>query len=95
MAELLISVGFELAPPPKKPKPKAPAADFAAYKAAKKIHSLTARGLEMLKLLREACDAEGLKQDILAAGDGGYTNSTLIRGLPMRMEYIGRVRKGL
>jgi hypothetical protein len=90
-----ISVGFELAPPPKKPKAKAPAEDFAAYRAAQKTHSLTARGVEMLKRLRKDCDAEGLKQDILAVGDGGYTNHTLIEGLPGRMEFIGRVRKDI
>lgn len=90
-----ISVGFELAPPPKKPKPKAPAQDFAIYKAAKQTHSLTARGVEMLKSLRQECDAEGLKQDILAVGDGGYSNRTLIQGLPARMEFIGRVRKDI
>jgi hypothetical protein len=90
-----ISVGFELAPPPKKPKAKAPAEDFAIYKAAKKTHSLTVRGLEMLKNLRKECDSEGLEQDILAVGDGGYTNRTLIQGLPARMEFIGRVRKDI
>ena len=90
-----ISVGFELAPPPKKPKAKAPPEDFVAYKAAKLTRSLTARGVEMLKTLRKDCDAEGLKQDILAVGDGGYTNHTLIQGLPARMEFIGRVRKDI
>ena len=90
-----ISVGFELAPPPKKPKARAPAEDFAAYKAAKKIHGLPARGVEMLKALRQECDAEGLTQDILSVGDGGYTNRTLIQGLPARMEFIGRVRKDI
>jgi len=44
-----ISVGFELAPPPKKPKAK----------------------------------------------DGGYTNHTLLQGLPGRMDFIGRVRKDI
>jgi len=67
-----ISIDFELAPPPKKPRAKAPEEDRAAYQAAKKTHSLTARGVVMLKRLREECDAEGLKQDILAVGDGGY-----------------------
>jgi hypothetical protein len=90
-----ISVGFELAPPPKKPKAKVPVEDFAAYKVAKKIHGLPARGVEMLKALRQECDAEGLTQDILAVGDGGYTNRTLIQGLPARMEFIGRVRKDI
>jgi hypothetical protein len=90
-----ISVGFELAPPPKKPKAKAAAEDFAAYKEAKKIHGLPARGVEMLKVLRQECDAEGLTQDILAVGDGGYTNHTLILGLPAKVEFIGRVRKDI
>jgi hypothetical protein len=30
-----------------------------------------------------------------AAGDGGYTNRTLIQGLPARMEFTGRVRKDI
>ena len=49
----------------------------------------------MLKALRTECDAQGLTQDILAVVDGGYTNHTLIQGLPARMEFIGRVRKDI
>ena len=90
-----ISVGFELAPPPKKPKAKAPPEVISAYKEAKKTQSLTARGAEMLKSLRQDCDAEGLKQDLLAVGDGGYTNKTLLQRLPERVEFIGRVRKDI
>ncbi len=90
-----ISVGFELAPPPKKPKPNASAEAVAAYRAAKLIHSLPARGVERLKTFRQDCDAEGLHQDVLAVGDGGYTNHTLLQGLPERTEFIGRVRKDL
>jgi len=90
-----ISVGFELAPPPKKPKASASEKDKANYRAAQKTHSLTARAVEMLKELRAGCDAEGLKQDILAVGDGGYTNKTLLLALPERMEFIGRVRKDI
>jgi len=90
-----ISVAFELAPPPKKPKPKASLEDFAAYKAARKTHGLPARGVALLQTLRADCDAEGLCQDILAVGDGGYTNKTILQGLPERMEFIGRVRKDI
>jgi hypothetical protein len=90
-----ISVGFELAPPPKKPKSKAPEEEWIEYRQAQKTHSLTARAGEMLKLLRRECDAEGLRQDILAVGDGGYTNKTLIQALPQRMDFIGRVRKDI
>jgi len=35
---------------------------------AKIIHSLPARGVKMLKTPRQACGAEGLKQDIPAVG---------------------------
>ncbi len=90
-----LSVGFELTPPPKKPKAGATDEAKAAYKEAKKIHSLTARGVAMLETLRMECDAEGLKQDILAVGDGGYTNKTVISGLPERVDFIGRVRKDI
>jgi hypothetical protein len=90
-----ISVAFELAPPPKKPKPNAPPEDFAAYKVARKTYGLTARGVALLRTLRADCDAEGLRQDILAVGDGGYTNKTTLHGLPGRMEFIGRVRKDI
>lgn len=90
-----ISVAFELAPPPKKPKPKAPPEEFAAYKAARKTHGLPARGVAVLRTLRADCDAEGLCQPILAVGDGGYTNKTTLQGLSERMEFIGRVRKDI
>jgi hypothetical protein len=90
-----ISVAFELAPPPKKPKKSAPPEAVTAYRTAQKTHSLPARGVQLLKTLRQDCDAEGLRQDLLAVGDGGYTNKTLLRGLPERTEFIGRVRKDI
>lgn len=90
-----ISVGFELAPPPKKPKAKASEDAWANYRSAQKTHSLTVRAVEMLAVLRKECDAEGLKQNILAVGDGGYTNKTVLLGLPGRVEFIGRVRKDI
>jgi len=90
-----LSVGFELAPPPKKPKASAPEEAWTDYKAAQKTHSLTARAVQLLETLRKECDAEGLTQDMLAVVDGGYTNKTLILNLPKRMDLIGRVRKDI
>lgn len=95
LGALGLSVGFELAPPPKKPKAKATEEEWATYREAQKTRSLTARAVEMLKVLRKECDAEGLGQDILAVGDGGYANKTLIQSLPERMAFIGRVRKDI
>ena len=90
-----ISVGFELAPPPKKPKRQAPAEAWAEYRAAQKTHSLTARGAHLVQTLRQDCDDAGLKQDVLLVVDGGYTNKTLFSQLPERVELIGRVRKDI
>lgn len=90
-----ISVGFELAPPPKKPKAKAPEEEWMTFRAAQKTHSLTARGVTQVKGLRKECDDAGLTQLMLCVVDGGYTNKTLITQLPDRVELIGRVRKDI
>ena len=47
-----ISVGFELAPPPRKPKRSAPEEEWSAYREARKTCSLTARGADMVGALR-------------------------------------------
>lgn len=90
-----ISVGFELAPPPKKPKAKAAGAEWEAYREAQRTHSLTARGAEMVRILRRSCDEEGLTQNMLCVVDGGYTNKTLVTRIPARVDLIGRVRKDI
>lgn len=90
-----ISVGFELAPPPKKPKAKASEEEWQAYREAQHTHSLTARGAEMVQTLRKDCDDAGLTQNMLCVVDGGYTNKTLIGQLPERVDLIGRVRKDI
>lgn len=90
-----ISVGFELAPPPKKPKRNASAAEWEVYREAQKTCSLTARSAERVDLLREDLDGAGLLQPMLCVVDGGYTNKTLITRLPGRVDLIGRVRKDI
>lgn len=90
-----VSVGFELAPPPKKPKAGASEEDQKAYRKAKSTHSLTARGAAMVKTLREDCNKAGLTQELLCVVDGGYTNKTLFSDLPARTQLIGRVRKDI
>jgi hypothetical protein len=92
---MAFSVGFELAPPPKKPKRFASDEDRQAFRALQKTQSLTARGSALLKTLHQDCDAAGLTQPILAVVDGGYTNKTLITQLPERTHLIGRVRKDI
>lgn len=90
-----ISVGFELAPPPKKPKRSAPKDEWDAFRMLQNTQSLTARGAALVATLRRDCDEAGLKQRMLCVVDGGYTNKTLITRLPERVDLIGRVRKDI
>jgi len=90
-----ISVGFELAPPPKKPKRSAPLEEWEAFRELQKRQSLTAHGVAMVEALRRDCDDAGLTQQMLCVVDGGYTNKTLITQLPDRVDLIGRVRKDI
>jgi hypothetical protein len=90
-----VSIGFELAPPPKKPKKKAPEEEWIQYRKVQKTDSLTARGAELMSHLRKNFDGIGLKQRMLCVVDGGYTNKTLITKLPENTDLIGRVRKDI
>jgi hypothetical protein len=90
-----VSVGFELAPPPKKPKASADEDAWKDYQSAQKTHCLTARGAALVHTLRKDCDDAGLCQLILCVVDGGYTNQRMLVNLPDRVDLIGRVRKDI
>ena len=90
-----VSVGFELASPPKKPKKTASDEEWKDYRACQKTHSLTAHGVAMVGSLSKTCKEVGLSQAMLCVVDGGYTNKTLITQLPKGVDLIGRVRKDI
>jgi hypothetical protein len=90
-----VSIGFELAPPPKKPRKNAPEDEWSSYRIAKKTECLTARGAHLLHNLRIDCNQAGLTQRMLCVVDGGYTNNTFITRLPENVDAIGRVRKDI
>jgi hypothetical protein len=52
-------------------------------------------GVRVLHSLRQALDARpGTRQrQLLVSGDGSYTNRTVLRQLPERTTFIGRIRK--
>lgn len=88
----LVPVAFHHAPGAQK-LPKAMlenAAAVALNRAERKRLSLTAQTLGHVKSLR-ATTPEARK--IVLTGDGGYTNASILKGLPEGVTYIGRMRK--
>jgi hypothetical protein len=65
------------------------------YRLQKKQRALTQVGVRVLHFLRQALDARpGTRQrQLLASGDGTYTNRSVLRQLPERTTFIGRIRK--
>ncbi len=65
------------------------------YRLQKKLHALTHVGVSVLHSLRQALDARpGTRQrQLLVSGDGSYTNRPVLRHLPERTTFIGRIRK--
>ena len=65
------------------------------YRLQKKLRALTQVGVRVLHSLRQALDARPAtrQRQLLVSGDGSYTNRTVLRQLPERTTFIGRIRK--
>jgi hypothetical protein len=65
------------------------------YRLQKKLRALTQVGVRVLHSLRQALDARPAtrQRQLLVSGDGTYTNRTVLRQLPERTTFIGRIRK--
>jgi hypothetical protein len=65
------------------------------YQLQKKLRALTQVGVRVLQSLRDALDARSdtRQRQLLVSGDGSYTNRTVLRQLPERTTFIGRIRK--
>jgi hypothetical protein len=65
------------------------------YRAQKKLRALTSVGVRVLHSLRQALDVRPFLRlrQLLASGDGSYTNRPVLRNLPERTTFIGRIRK--
>ncbi len=91
-----ISIDFELAPSAKKPGRRASAAELEAYRTAKETMSLPTRGVAALAALRSRLDRLGAAdRPLLGVADGSYTNRRVLRGLPDRVDLLGRARKDM
>jgi len=64
------------------------------YRIQKKLRALTQVGVRVLNSLRQALDArpDTRQRQLLVSGDGSYTNRPVLRQLPERTTFIGRIR---
>ncbi len=90
-----LPVRFDFAPPACKPKKNAAVEVQEAYKKEKKQRALPRAGLAAIASLRQSLDerpATAARQ-LIFSGDGSYTNKAVLRDLPPRTTFIGRIRK--
>lgn len=90
-----LPVRFDFAPPAIKPKKNAPPERLQAYKKEKKLRSLPLTGLAAMTSVRQSLDErpETAQRQLIISGDGSYTNKAVLRNLPPRTTFIGRIRK--
>jgi len=83
------------ATPAGKRKAALPTPEEEQYRLQKKLRALTQVGVSALQSLRQALDArpDTRQRQLLVSGDGSYTNRTVLRQLPERTTFIGRIRK--
>jgi hypothetical protein len=86
----MVPIDFVHAPSPVKPPNNADATQRRAYREALKQQNLNRRALDRIEVLRSELPEN---RHLILAGDGSFTNKTLLRGLPEGCTYIGRTRK--
>lgn len=86
----MIPVDFIQAPLPKKPRPKAPKADWDAYEQERLKCNINLYGAQRIQHLRDTIDKD---RKLIVAVDNRFTTSTLLEHLPENVTFIGRVRK--
>lgn len=90
-----LPVRFDFAPPANKPHKNAPAEAWDQYKEEQKKRTLWLAGVEAITSLRASLDQRPAtrQRQLIVSGDGSYTNRNVMRALPERTTYVGRVRK--
>jgi len=86
----MLPVDFTHAPPAPKPPKNATPARKSAFKEEQKQHCLNQVAIDSIKRLRATLPAS---RKLVIAGDGAYTNATIIKKLPENTTYIGRIRR--
>jgi hypothetical protein len=90
-----LPVRFEPAPPARKPKKNASAELWQAYRQQKKQQTLSRAGVKAMASVRQSLDERAAThhRQLIVSGDASYTNRTVLRNLPPRTTYIGRIRR--
>lgn len=90
-----IPIDLTHCPSAKKPKQSAPAEEWNEYKQKQKIMRVSAQGAQRIWGLRNSLDqdANGKQRQLVVCADGGFTNETVLKKIPPRTTYIGRIRK--
>lgn len=89
----MIPVDLVHAPTPDKPSAKATRQQLRDYRKQCQRHRLPRLAARRLEALRNALDEDGHASRVIwAVGDGGYTNKNLLKALPRRTLFIGRIR---
>jgi hypothetical protein len=90
-----IPVDFQHAPTPRKPKKNASPEQWRTYETQRKKANLCLLAARRIQHLRDLLDEflDGAQRQLWIQGDGGYTNETILKQLPARTIYTGRVRE--
>jgi hypothetical protein len=90
-----IPIRYEHVPPVPKPKKTASPEEWEAYKKRRRVENLSTRSVDVIQSARQELDERHQANGrVLVVGvDGGYTNKTVLKGLPSRTTLVGRVRK--
>ena len=90
-----LPVCFDPAPPVIKPKKNAAAEVWQAYRREKKQRTLPRAGVQAMANVRRTLDerSQTRQRQLIVSGDSSYTNRTVLRNLPERTTYAGRIRK--
>lgn len=90
-----VPVRFCHQPPVPKPKASACQEEKRAYRKRCAQNNLSTRGRDQIKQLRGELDDRhhAKNRNLVVTGDGSYTNKTVLRSLPDRTTYVGRIRK--
>jgi DDE superfamily endonuclease len=91
----LAPIAFLHTPTPPKPKRKATQAELSQYRLDAKASRLPLLAAQQIIHLRQSLDQDpgGKQRRLLLAFDGGYTNSTVLKRIPLNTICIGRIRK--
>ena len=91
----MVPICFRHAPTPPKPSAKALPEQFEKYRLAARAARVPLLAVQQLTSLRSDLDTDpaGAQRELRVFGDGGFTNETMLKGLPPRTTLIGRIRK--